>query len=64
MTGTTMYIVAIGDRKHTLRSWQEVSHLCAKSFVSDPEQSIEIKHVAQPAALSSRDPLAVACTGG
>uniref|UniRef100_A0A6M3X457 Uncharacterized protein n=1 Tax=viral metagenome TaxID=1070528 RepID=A0A6M3X457_9ZZZZ len=61
MTGTTMYVVTIDGRKHTLRNWQEVTHLCAKSFVSDPDKSVEIRHVAQ---LSSRDPLAVACAGG
>lgn len=40
-----IYIVTVGDRKHTLRNWTEVSQLCAKSFVSDPEKTIEIKHV-------------------
>lgn len=40
-----IYIVTIAGRKHTLRNWQEVSHLCAKSFVSDPDTTIEIKHV-------------------
>lgn len=57
MTGTTMYIVTIDGRKHTLRNWQEVTHLCAKSFVSDPDKSIEITHVAQPHPAARRPAL-------
>ena len=43
-----MYIVTIGDRKHTLRSWAEVGQLCAKAFVDDPSVVVSIRHVRSP----------------
>lgn len=43
-----MYIVVIGDRKHTLRSWTEVGQLCAKAFVDDPSVVISVRHVRSP----------------
>lgn len=43
-----MYIVTIGDRKHTLRSWTEVGHLCARAFVDDPSVVVSVRHVRSP----------------
>lgn len=43
-----MYIVTIGGRKHTLRSWTEVGQLCAKAFVDDPSVVVSIRHVRIP----------------
>lgn len=62
MHGTTMYVVTIGDRKHTLKDWAEVTHLCAKSFVSDPETPVEIRHVRNPESVG--DCLPQECTRG
>lgn len=43
-----MYIVTIGARKHTLRSWTEVGQLCARAFVDDPTAVVSIRHVRGP----------------